>query len=136
MNIDELLKKIYALKDLRQAISVVKSSGLDKAEPVKSTQEPQPEAKPEQALGNWKHAGINMDSPRGHSIVTHKVKLHDGHPHHYEIDADMSKKPSQFALHKVRSSDGQTVESHSQPHKDLSSAIRALLHREKNGNWE
>src|SRR5579859_6722667 len=104
MKIDDLLKKIHALKDLRHAICVVKSAGLEKAAPPaqpapnqalpKLKQEGQKAvaAMPQAQRGNWKHGGIDTQKLKSAGIVSHIIKVPGVNtPHHYMIDVDMNK---------------------------------------------
>ena len=153
MNIDELLKKIHALKDLRHAIGVVKSADLEKAAlppAPKSPDQTVPKLKqegqqaiaatPQAQRGNWKHGGIDTQKLKSAGIVSHIIKVPGVNtPHHYMIDVDMNKldgKNTPYTVHKVNSQNGQAIESHGIPHKNIASAVRAMMNHATNGKWE
>ena len=156
MNIDELLKKIHALKDLRHAIGVVKSADLEKANPpagapqsaapnqalpkLKAEGQKAMAAVPQAQRGNWKHGGIDTQKLKGAGIVSHIIKVPGVNtPYHYMIDVDMNKldgKNTPYSVHQVDSKSGQAIESHGKPHRDIASAVRAMMTHASGGNWE
>jgi hypothetical protein len=150
MSDDTLLKKLQGLKDLRQAIDLMRSQELEKAGPVKpelhsgeAIQQAKQEGKNILAGQDKdvKHIGIRTDKAPG--IITHKIghkkdMQNINNPRHYEIDVNMNLLDSNtpaYTIHKVNSNTGQAVESGPFPHKDIGSAVKSLVNHVYTGKW-
>lgn len=135
MSNDEMLKKLQGLKNLNHAIELMRSAELEKAAPPSE----QPVAVEQQAkpVPQIKHMGIHNN--KGNQVVSHKIGI-PGLNSHYEIDVNMEHlkdgKIPAYTVHKVDSEKGHTLESCPIPHKNISSAVKALMSHAHKGNWE
>jgi len=149
MSDDELMKKLQGLKDLRQAIDLMRSQELEKRAPVdinafraagkEALSGIQQAVAGQPAAGvPLKHMGVRTDKAPG--IVSHMVGIPGtgGQNHHYEIDANMnhmnSKIPA-YTVHKIHSGSGQALESAPMAHKDIGSAVKSLVTHAHTGKW-
>ena|ERR1017187_1162035 len=131
MAIDDFLKKIQDLKDLRQAISAVRNSELEKANvvPMKPNTPIQ-----QHDMGALQHLGFKKIIP---GVVTHMIGTRGvNSPHHYEVDVNMTQPKHVFTINKVQSSDGSVIERDPTPHKNESSAVRSILSHHGGTGWQ
>lgn len=143
MDHDELMKKIQGLKDLRNAIDLMRDEHLEKRGPLDVNsirdQGKQALATAPQPMGhlNLKHMGIRTDKAPG--VVSHMIGIPGGHNHHYEIDVNMNQMDSKipaYTVHKVHSASGQALENAPEAHKDIGSAVKALVNHAYMGKWK
>jgi hypothetical protein len=144
MSNDELMKKLQSLRDLRQAIDLMRNEELGKAAPVdvsairnEGQQAIAAAHNPGGAIQPMKHMGIRSDKAPG--VVSHMIGMPGVQtPHHYEIDVNMnhidSKIPA-YTVHKVHAGSGQALESAPEAHKDISSAVKSLMSHAHTGKW-
>ena len=149
MNIDDLLKKISVLKDLRHAIGMIKSAGLEKANDPNGPNLPKMKQEGQKAMAmepqkqkgaQWRHNGIDTQKLKNAGIVSHRIAVPGVNtPHHYMIDVDMNKlhgNDAPYTVHQVKSDSGQAIQSHGTPHKNIASAVRAVMTHATTGKWE
>jgi hypothetical protein len=141
MSDDQLLKKLQSLKDLRHAIDLIRNQDLEKAADSTALKVEGQQAVAQQPLMNpaLKHMGVRTDKAPG--VVSHMIGIPGagGQDHHYEVDVNMnhldSKIPA-YSVHKVHSGSGQALESAPKAHKDIGSAVKALVSHAHTGKWE
>jgi hypothetical protein len=148
MSQDKLLKKLQSLKDLRQAIDLIRNEGLEKAVPKAATPAMQPhqqikqQGQQEVQAQNLSQIGlkhIGVDTQKSPGVISHMVGFQGGNkPHHYAIDVNMnhldSKIPA-YTVHKVHSGTGQAIESAPKAHKNIQSAVKSLFSHATTGSW-
>jgi len=140
MSDDELMKKLQGLKDLRQAIDLMRDKELEKAAAPTAMKLEGQKAVAEQPVAGvpLKHLGVRTDKAPG--IVSHMVGIPGtgGNSHHYEIDANLSHMNSKipaYTVHKIHSGSGQAMESSPKAHKDIGSAVKSLVTHAHTGKW-
>jgi hypothetical protein len=131
-----LLKKLHSVRDLKEAISHVKKSGLLQPE-MKKDESPQHALvaqSPAEAPQPLKVLGKNK-TQSGHVIFQIG---HQGAPEHYEISMDLNAKrkgmPSMAVSHKDAS--GNLLDRHPKMHSDYNSATKAITNHHFNKAWE
>jgi len=144
-NYKHLLEKISKLKDLRQAINIVKQdtnivktgqheAGLEKQNPMQEDKAHAQEAVQEASPGGYiKHLGVKSTVP---GVVTHMVGTH-GSDHHYEIDVNMNHMANDMPAFSINHiGPGGKIKSRSpMMHDNIQGAIGSLMGHHHHGTW-
>lgn len=144
MDLKNLVKKLYSLRDLRNAITEVKSLQKKVSVPlVNDTKQTAPQMQQgkedaKDALKGHKsqlsHVGVDTTRP-GHMI--HKVGI-PGASHLYEIHHDLhafSKGMPSYTIRKA-SSAGHIKEMSPKIYETMARAVKDLVNHAYNGSWE
>lgn len=146
--LDDLIKKVHSLKDLREAIKVVKSNNLEKAavlpfpgkspapapQPPKEAQRQEAKSTLQHTSPDLRHLGIDDTHP---GFISHMVGIPKSNQH-YRINYDKNKASqghAPFTLH-LQDESGRIKVIHPTPHKDIGSAVKALVNHSFKGKWE
>lgn len=144
MSNDDIMKKLQGLKDLRQAIDLIRNQELEKANPptikpdVARAEGKQAIAAQNMGQLGLKHMGVRTDKMPG--VVSHMISIPGtgGNSHHYEIDANLSHMDSKipaYTVHKIHSNTGHAIESAPKAFNSLSQAVKSLVSHATIGKW-
>lgn len=137
MNIQDLMKKLHSLKDLRSAISEVKSLTKDEAKVIQMPQkESVPSEKPKMPSNSpLKHMGTNF-TKAGQGIIIHQVGV-PGASTHYEMHHnahDAGENKPAFSLQLVNSK-GALISKSPKNFNSHIDAAKEIANHSMNGNW-
>lgn len=138
---DDLMKKVKVLKDLRDAISLVKEQAcLSKKDDKPATDKGSVSDTIKQHRGSLKHSGIYEIIP---GVLTHVIRCHDLDKasevdgHHYNIDVNlkkMSEKKPCISVNVVDKS-GKSLDRSPNEHKSMEKAVSEMMQHFKKGAW-
>jgi hypothetical protein len=121
----ELLEKVKQLKDLREAIDLVRSEGLTKAvQPMESTGNG----------GELQHLGVHELSP---GVLTHIIGTGNNDTHHYHCEvnmASMAKGEPHIAI-KVVDHTGRPLAHAPHVHNDMKKAVASIVKHFNKCEW-
>jgi hypothetical protein len=132
---EDLLKKLKSVKDLREAISVVKKSGMLNKEEESKVEIAKAHSKEfEEKFKNLTYLGRQKLGP---NLLGHIIGYKDEDKPHYLVSVDLNryaqKVPSITAS--LVGTDGKAHDSDAQQHSDLPTAIKAVMLHHGSKKW-
>ena len=120
----ELLEKVRELKDLRQAIELLRSESLAKEEPILESA----------GNGDLNHLGVHELAP---NILTHVIGTGDKDTHHYHCDVNLlAMAEGQPHINvKVVDHTGRPLHQSHKVYKDIKEAVEDIVHHFNRREW-
>lgn len=137
MSNDELMKKITSLKDLKEAIKLIKQASsaapIQKADiqVASDTSAPTKElAQSEDVDNELKHTDFKTD---GDGSIVHYIE-HPKSNKKYELRVDMSQEKPIITIRHIRKD--RPASQSSKIYENIQSAIKSIIDHHHSGNWE